>query len=234
MIEKLKALIIGGCPRSGTTLLSTLLSAHSKIFLINPNEGQDLETLALCCDLTKDDSSLADIKHWLEATPNGVTTWCEKSVCNIYHANTTLAYFGDRGRFLNVMRDGRDVVTSRHPNSPQNYFVDPRDWVSSALAGTKMERHPRVLTIRYEDLVRETEAVLRKICGFIDEPFESNMLNYPKSAKVNRSGAWFGGKAIPIHENSIGRWRQTENLQRIAELLTIPRANKLLRRYGYL
>src|SRR3546814_2661124 len=38
------------------------------------------------------------------------------------------------------------------------------------------------LEVRYEDLVCRPEAILRQICAFIDEPYDSGMLDYSEDA----------------------------------------------------
>ena len=90
-----------------------------------------------------------------------------------------------------------------------------------------------MLTIRYEDLLRDYEPTVRRICDFIDEDFDPAFLDYPHSAKINQSGAWFG-PARAISTDAIGRWRQPEFASRVADLLAEPGAEALLRYYGYL
>ena len=45
------------------------------------------------------------------------------------------------------------------------------------------------LEIRYEDLVRSPEAVLRKICEFVGEAFCTEMLSYHQHAGASGAGA---------------------------------------------
>lgn len=79
--------------------------------------------------------------------------WCEKSTKNILFAGRFLNYFGDRTRFINVVRDGRDVVTSKHLSDPDAYFVQPEEWVRDVAAGRRIEDDPRVITVRYEEFI---------------------------------------------------------------------------------
>jgi hypothetical protein len=49
------------------------------------------------------------------------------------------------------------------------------------------------LEVRYEDLVRGAEAELRRICDFIELPYEHNMLRYFEhaEARLNEVTSWF-------------------------------------------
>jgi Sulfotransferase family len=68
----------------------------------------------------------------------------------------------------------------------------------------------RILQIRYEDLVLETEDTLRKICAFIGEEFEPQML--PWQLKVDEQVA---ARERDIHAKlklnpgaeSVARWK---------------------------
>jgi hypothetical protein len=99
-------------------------------------------------------------------------------------------------------------------------------------AGLRFEGHPQVLTVRYEDLVREYEAVLARICDFLGEPFHPAFLSYPDSATVKESGAWFG-PARSLDQRSLERWRRLEHVHIVGRLLEIPDASKLLKHYRY-
>ena len=71
----------------------------------------------------------------------------------------------------------------------------------------------RYYEIRYEDLVLDTEATLRKLFKFINEPWDDAVLEY---YKVQRD---FHGEARAlqanrnIYKNSIGRWKKDLSLE---------------------
>jgi len=234
-------IIIGGCGRSGTTLLLSILSCHPHIF------GIAEETVALCPDGYGDDGmynpapdtnkpfQMEKIYRYLikHDIPAHYRRWCEKTPRNVLTIGKIIDYFGDGVRFIHIVRDGRDVVTSRHPHDPDRYWVPPHRWVQDVSAGRAFENHPQVLTIRYEDLLRDYEAIMLRVCDFIEEEFVPAFLDYPHSAKINQSGAWFG-PARAISTGAIGRWRRPEFARRVADLLAEPDAIALLRYYGYL
>jgi len=236
-----RPIVIGGCGRSGTTLLVSILSCHPKIFAI------EIETTALCPDGYGADGlynqnpnleapfELDKIHEYLLShdIPETCTRWCEKTPRNVIYFERILRHFGKAVRLIHVVRDGRDVVTSVHPTDSSRFWVTPHRWVMDVGAGRKLEHHPRLLTLRYEDLVRSYEASMRRICKFIDEEFTPAFLDYPRSARVKESLAWFN-PAQSMNDRSIGRWRKPEYQDSVAALLREPGAVELLEHFGYI
>ncbi|MDZ7288889.1 MAG: sulfotransferase [candidate division KSB1 bacterium] len=235
-----RPIVIGGCGRSGTTLLLSVLSCHPKIFAI------DIETVALCPDGYGADGMYnqapnLDVPFRLERIyqyfiereiPAGNTRWCEKTPRNVLYFGRILQHFGTRVRLLHMVRDGRDVVTSIHPRAPTRFWVTPHRWVQDVAAGREFENHPQVLTIFYEDLVREYEATMRRICEFIDEEFVEAFLSYPDSARLKETGAWFH-PAQATTDKSIGRWKDPKYREVIESFWREPMAGELMQHYGY-
>jgi Sulfotransferase family len=236
-----RPIVIGGCGRSGTTLLLSILSCHPKIFAI------DIETVALCPDGYGADGLYnrtpnLDVPFRLEKIyqylidheiPENCTHWCEKTPRNVLYFERILRHFGERVRLIHIVRDGRDVVTSLHPGHTSRFWVTPHRWAMDVAAGHRMGNHPQILTIRYEDLVQQYEATMRQICEFIEEEFDAAFLSYPHSARIKESGAWFN-PAQATNDKSIGRWKDPKYNEIIEALLQEPMAIDLLRHYGYM
>jgi len=240
-------IVIGGCGRSGTTLLLSVLSCHPHIF------GIDVETRALCPGAYQDDTEgkrnadgsvvpftypiMRRIYEYLFQNEDRIaasaTRWCEKTPKNILCLAGILDYFGKDVRFINIVRDGRDVISSRHPSNPGEFWVSPERWIAEVTAGLKYEGNPQVLTIRYEDLILDYEKTVREICLFIGEEFSDAFLSYPNSTSVKKSMAW-SEPAIGIHAKSIGRWNEECFKDRVAALLANQKAVNLLKHYHYL
>jgi Sulfotransferase family len=72
----------------------------------------------------------------------------------------------------------RDVISggSRQAMSMQKAA---KRWVTTIREGRcQADDLPFYLEVRYEDLVLDSEATLRKICAFIDLPWHPRMLQY--------------------------------------------------------
>jgi hypothetical protein len=88
-------------------------------------------------------------------------------------------------RFVHVIRDGRDVAISITPLwfGPDSVEEAAVYWRDEVRAGRELGRGLRAyLEVRYEDLIRDTEATLRRVCHFLDLPFDRAMLDYPRRA----------------------------------------------------
>jgi len=88
-------------------------------------------------------------------------------------------------RFVHIIRDGRDVTLSIKNLwwGPDSVEEAARWWVSRIEnARNQVKDLSWYLEIRYEDLVQDTESVLKKICNFIALPWDASMLDYYRGA----------------------------------------------------
>jgi len=89
-------------------------------------------------------------------------------------------------RFVHLVRDGRDVALSRRGlwfEGGQTVADVARAWregVETARAGGRAVA--RYLEVRYEDLVADPGAELRRVCAFVDLAFDPAMLRYHEGA----------------------------------------------------
>ncbi len=225
---------LGGCGRSGTTLLLSILSGHPKILAIHR------ETRAFCYDSYKGGGRYNRVGMLLRlyarmvasGIPRDCDRWCEKTPKNVLQFDRILKLFNGRVRLLHIVRDGRDVTLSRHPRNPGRYWVSPARWVREVNAGLKYMDHPCVMTLRYEDLIEDLTGVGYKILDFIgEEPCDLAGI-FPGRAKVTSSRAWYGG-IKSAHGESIGKWRRTDNKERVSEFMDTPGAVELLKKFEY-
>lgn len=88
-------------------------------------------------------------------------------------------------RFIHLVRDGRDVVLSRARKSRRAVPIPlaARRWKRRILSTRRRaETVTHYLELRYEDLVQDTERTLRRVCDYIDLPFDPAMLAYHERA----------------------------------------------------
>lgn len=228
-------IVLGGCGRSGTTLLLSVLSSHPNICSI------PIETLALCPSGYAEQPDLAEPLQLgklyrvllLSAVGPDHRRWCEKTPRNVLFFGRILEHFGTEVRLIHIVRDGRDVITSRHPESQAAAWVSPERWIRDVEAGLRYEGHPQLLTLRYEDLILDYDATITRVCRFLDEKVHPAMRHWHETASVRENPAWSGG-IQPLHRKGIGRWRQPRHAERVGLLLEQPAAVALLRRLGYL
>jgi hypothetical protein len=78
------------------------------------------------------------------------------------------------GRFLHIIRDGRDVALSTWNTWGRSMLRAAQRWVDDVELCRAQARglSGAYLEIRFEDLLDDTEAVMRGVCDFIEVPFD--------------------------------------------------------------
>lgn len=89
-------------------------------------------------------------------------------------------------RFIHIIRDGRDVALSLRglwfsPGDRVEQLARHwRTWIETARRLGRRRRH--YTEVRYEELIADAPAVLRKICDFVELPYDSRMERYYESS----------------------------------------------------
>jgi hypothetical protein len=145
--------------------------------------------------------STEEMREQLDAVPSGDAAGAVRAFFDAYAKLQNKPRWGDKtpaymlsvqrigrtlaeSRFIHLIRDGRDVALSQRaraineqpPVSEQAARWIKRIHKSRDQAATL--KGPRYVEARYEDLVRDPEATLRRICEFIDLPWDPGMLGY--------------------------------------------------------
>lgn len=251
--------VIGGCGRSGTTLLRAALNAHPRI-AIGPETGvfsgnRDVGRLAnstglppsVLADALRGSSCLGKFAQRLGTetlNPDGKPRWGEKSPSNVRDLDVVFRFF-PRARFVHVIRDGRDVVASlrTHPRyrwedgrRVETGIVNPWErcverWVRDTEAGLAWRGDERVREVRYEDLVEFPREVLGDLLAWLGEPWDDAVTDFHRTHREAGSDRANPGVKRGIYRSAMGRWRQ--DLTPEAARLFRPAAAALLVRLGY-
>jgi hypothetical protein len=186
-------------------------------------------------------AKLADAKSALRASyevyarRKGASIAGEKSP-NYYDRVTELAREFPDARFLVIWRNPFSVCASIVAARSRCFWFDRRGMVLRALVGfSRLKRQcdevrkqgASLLEINYEDLVSDTDGVMRRICGFLEIPFDPRMTSldhadvsaiYPEEhhSKVRREGIHLMPERsylIPSDirekiERYVGSWRE--------------------------
>lgn len=170
------------------------------------------------------------------ATVPTARRWSEKTPANVYGFDRILEHFDGHVRLIHIVRDGRDVVTSQHPSRPGKFWMRPRRWVEAVGAGVAHIDDPRLLTIRYEDLIADFESTVATICEHIDEPLLPEMEDWWEHARVRTSRHLHSPSINPIFASSLRKFERADFPfgERVEEFMEVPRARELLERFDYL
>ncbi len=209
------AIVVGGCQRSGTTLMRVLLDSHpnvccgpeSDLFLPRPIFAKrlafrfDLEELRVL-EFRRGSSSRSefiDKVFGAYCEMMNKPRWAEKSPPNVMQLDYIFKHF-PKARFIHMIRDGRDVACSLrvHPrhkvvrgelvkrNTRNPMDICVREWVTNVRRGMMWRGDERYMEVRYEDLTGDTEATVRRILDFIGEPWDEGVLAFHTSESSSR------------------------------------------------
>jgi hypothetical protein len=95
---------------------------------------------------------------------------------------------------------------------------------------------PRVLVVRYEDLVADVEREVRKICEHVGEEFVPEMIGRrSESIPLHANGGWaddqYQRAMSPVSTDSIDKWRASLSAYQIAVIEFVTADG--MKRYGY-
>lgn len=130
---------------------------------------------------------LVDIVYRRHVQAEGKARWGDKTPVYI-EILPELAKMYPGSRFIHLVRDGRDVAKSFKAtgwDSGGRWLHDnTREWNKALKYHWLWTRSPelrdRILLVRYEELLLDTESRLREICRFIGEQFEPQMLEWQR------------------------------------------------------
>lgn len=127
----------------------------------------------------------------------GKPRWGDKTPMYMRHLPLLERLF-PAAQYVHLIRDGRDAALSflqmppgtstrtwAHPAGAAAFACLWRTEVAAARALGRRVGPARYLEVRYEDLVADPEAVVRRICGFARIPFAPEMLDYTGSVDVS-------------------------------------------------
>jgi len=161
-------IFIVGCGHSGTSVLLRLLGAHSKIYGV-PYESKLFRYPELKQRLTAkiwNRNTIAHRKH----------RWAEKTPVHVRMIDRIFELYPE-ARVLFIVRDGRDVAVSIRKRFG-DFATGLKRWVDDNRQGLSWSDDPRVMRVRYEDLVKQYDETMPGICDFIGEAFEEGLIAY--------------------------------------------------------
>ena len=209
--EGQRAIFVNGLPRSGTTLVESILVAHSRV-----SEGAEVNLMRPALIPAGDTSftqALAYQEHSSSEDPWG-------DVARDYHHMLAVRFPGDglivdktlsqsmiMGLLLHAMPEAKVVWMRRRAedsalSSYRSYFTSPVSWswawediahqfrLEDRLFAHWVRLFPdRILPIAYETLVREPEEQTAKIIGHVGLEPEDGLLDFHRNARKVRTAS---------------------------------------------
>lgn len=167
----------------------------------------------------------------------GKRRWGDKRPSYIQRLDTIIRLFPD-AQVVHIVRDGRDCVSSlkRMPWWRGGTIKAIWTWRNAIVTGQRACARlgpDAYIEVRYEDLVCDPGPQLRRLCDFLDEPFDEAMLQPHRMADVavpDRK-VWHTGTHAPVNDSAVQRWRRDLDQWEL-DLLEFTAARQL-RRHGY-
>jgi hypothetical protein len=227
-------IIVGGCHRSGTSLVRRILNAHSRIFC-----GPEVKFFRDFYSDYKDDpirhlrffktaravlseEELLDIfgkgfvaLHERAAALAGKPRWADKNPENVLYLSQWQRLLGAEWLTIHVVRNPLDTLASMKEASfplslPETLEGRIGFYQRYTKAGLEFgEANPdRCYRLIYEKLVTAPESVLPNLMAWLDEAFETVQLNFNRNGENERG---LEDRKIAatteIHRESVGRWQ---------------------------
>lgn len=221
------AVFVVGAPRSGTTLLQTLLQAHHDCFGIEGETGlfdwQNLfrkerlhfglegDALKTAMNEASGRVDFMDRQIGRLSEESGRKIFIEKTPQHVLRLPVILRSFPE-ARIVHITRDGRDGFCSAqsHRNVPQRRSASAfaHYWRKCVRAGLRHDRDPRLRRIRYEDLTLDPETTLRGVMEGLGLEWDPDVLDPMKRGRDARADRdEFARLGEAISGSRIGRWR---------------------------
>ncbi|MGA2243843.1 MAG: sulfotransferase [Verrucomicrobiota bacterium] len=251
--------LLGGHPRSGTTLLEQVLDSHpdmvsaeeTTVFLYEvylpirrglPDETTIVSGLELAPpeSLPKLRERYFRCMDTLRNDPVGSRLLIDKNP-SLTTLVPAMARVFPETKFLVALRDPRDVCLScfMQPlplNQVSATFLTLEDTVEEyvsvmGLWRTVAARMPNpYLEVRYEDMVADLESAARRVLAFLGVTWDESVLRFNEHARKKLvRSPTYADVTKPVFKGAVGRWRR---YQKYLEPL-LPKLEPFARAFGY-
>jgi len=260
MLEPLRKLaLLGGHPRSGTTLLEQVLDSHPGIVSLEETTiFHDVAYLPLTRALPEQTPVLTVLEEaqtgalqqsrddyfrfaqlFMEQTI-GERLLIDKNPSLTFLIPHLIRVFPEI-KLLIALRDPRDVVLScfmqplpLEQGSAAYLTLESTVTEYTGLMGLWCTLKPLLpnphLEIRYEDMVKGLESVARQTLNFLGVPWDERVLQFHEHARQKIvRSPTYADVTKPVYKRSVGRWR---NYQKYLELY-LKRLEPFLEAFGY-
>ena len=232
--EREDPVFIIGFPRSGTTLLDTLLRGHPSIRLaeeadavpamVNRLSGQSDEHLETLANLR--DRDVEELRRTYfdalarHAIPDDGILPIDRFALNTVYAGEIHRIF-PQARFILLLRHPADCVLScfmqtfyETPANASFFNLEHSAHLYDRVFGLWRQYTDllqlNVLQVKYEDVVADAETTCRRILDFLEMPWHPGILEHERSARERPliGTASYNQVTRPLYTEAQGRWRR--------------------------
>ena len=211
-------LLILGVPRSGTTLLTSMIGAHPDIAMLNEDLSFAMHTIVskpvvgnkLC------------IPNQIQLEPTLLSRISRRYDFRIYRSRSIISineYLKDDDlKLIIILRDPRAAISSMMKRGNQTFNEAVYRWqqgteISSTL---RSREEDRTLLVSFEVLVQDPQLVMEAVCEFSDIEFDAGMLegwkghSYSNRGRIQTQKA-HAGKEVNLPRDLQEHWSETHD-----------------------
>lgn len=240
-------IVVFGAPRSGTSYLTDILNQHPAVHITNETRIFLWMHRAMT-ELTAERANLFQAKeafcqHLERALPTMVRDFYTTLAPNARHWGDKNPHYAEpwhvaametvdrvfpSPRFLHIVRDGRDVVTSLVRLGWRNFDNAHADWLRDVVTGREFRDKvgaDRCFELRYEDLVADDRGVATEIFAFLGIPMHESVLAFCDRQLRARTLSVVSTRNLDegVQKSAWGEWfppdLRSTSLERLAEKL---------------
>lgn len=223
MVDR-KHLLIIGAPRSGTTLLASMIGRHSEVAMLIEDLYGGITRLVsksvLANKLCVPNQVELNKKATLRVRALQRLGFLRQHPISRFSIEDHLSL--ENPRILSIVRDGSHVISSIMRRGDQPFEIALARWVRAieVIRTVCRDQPGRSMVVSYESLVSDPESNMRRVADFLDLSFEGEMLE--------------GYRYNPIYkdETSIDphrAQRDSKAVERIALDASVPDAMRMYR-----
>ena len=235
-------IFIVGMPRSGTTLLEQVLCSHPSVY--GAGELVDLSEVITALTGAQQGKSFTEGVAGLSA--EDMQKLGEEYLKRVWMLSPDSAYITDKmpanffylglihlalphAKIIHAMRDPMDSCFSCYSrlfNDTMEFAYDQGTLGRYYVRYMKLMQHwhkvlpkGRILDLRYEDMVEDTEKEARRILKFVGLPWDENCLEFHKNDRLVKTAS-VAQVRKPIYKSSVSRWKHfARHLKPLFELV---------------
>jgi tetratricopeptide (TPR) repeat protein len=219
-----------GMPRSGTSLVEQILSAHSEVH--GAGELPDLSNICfsngslvnenfsnIAGNLNFEEFRVMANKYLERMRMHSANALyiTDKMPENFFYVGMIKVMFPN-AKIIHCRRDPMDTCLSNFKNNFEietNYAYDQSELGRYYIAYAKLMAHWRqvlpefIYDVQYEDLVAHPEQEIRRMLSFCDLEFDASCLNFHQSKRTVKTASLFQVRQ-PLYNSSVKSWMHYE------------------------
>lgn len=164
--------------------------------------------------------------------------WGDTTFSGTHYIPELFSVFPD-ARFVFLLRDGRDVISSFKAGGPE-YFdelaqveIAAKSWNRSVSTYEWLQKRTKVFLLKYEDLVSDPDTNLKELMTFLSLDFEQSLLTHhqnPSDLECYQN-AIHSNLGQPISSKSVGGWKKGLTEEELKQVLPLISVN--LKKFNY-